>query len=108
MSNPPGPDTPQKGPTVPTPTLTLPQLEEAGKGIQTRSRVIGDSNQDTELQSPVEKEVTEDEEWLENPAHPRNWPPRKKWSNMAIVSTLCTLETRGLKTWRLKAEDLKP
>lgn len=102
MSSPPDPDTPQKDPVVSTPALALPQLEEAEKGYQTRSKIITDSNQDTESQFPVEKEATEDEEWLENLAHPRNWPPRKKWSNMAIVSDFCAPEARGLKAGALR------
>lgn len=81
------PDMLQKDLTVSTPTLTLPQLDEVEKVLQTRSDAAGDSNQDTEPQSPVEKEkAREDAEWLENPVHPRNWPASKKWSNMAIVS----------------------
>jgi hypothetical protein len=74
-----------------TPTLTLPQLDAAEKEFETRGKATGGFNQDVELQSPVDKEkVPEDEEWLESPAHPRNWPPRRKWSNMAIVSNTCT------------------
>jgi hypothetical protein len=84
MVGPSRPDTAQTDAS--TPTLTLPQYE-AEKVLQTQSKAADDSNQDTELQSPVEKgNAREDAEWLENPAHPRNWRPRKKWSNMAIVS----------------------
>lgn len=36
--------------------------------------------------SAKDEQAREDEEWLENPMHPRNWPPRKKWLTMAIVS----------------------
>jgi hypothetical protein len=87
MSVPSGSDAVQKDHTASTTTLALPQLAEAEKGLQTRTKAVGDSNQDTEPQSPTEKEeAREDEEWLENPAHPRNWRPRKKWANMAIVS----------------------
>ena len=57
-------------------TLTPPQLGEVEK-----------DSQDVEAQPSAGKEKAhEDEEWLENPANPRNWPSRKKWTNMAIVS----------------------
>lgn len=68
-------------------TLALPQLAEAEKGPQTRGKLVCDSNQGTEPRSSAEKdEAREDEDWLEDPAHPRNWPSGKKWVNMAIVS----------------------
>jgi hypothetical protein len=87
MSVPSASDAVQKDPASSTTTLALPTLVEVEKGFQTRSKVAGDSNQDAESRSPVEKEeAREDEEWLENPAHPRNWTPGKKWTDMAIVS----------------------
>lgn len=72
---------------ISTPTLTLPQLEETEKDFQSRSKAIDNPSQDVETQSSTEKErVLEDEQWFESPAHPWNWRPRKKWTNMAIVS----------------------
>jgi hypothetical protein len=79
--------TAEKVATTTTMTLTLPQLGEAERGLQTRSGAAHDPTQNTQAQLSAEKEqVDEDEEWLENPAHPRNWSSAKKWINMAIVS----------------------
>lgn len=61
-------------------TLALPRLGEAEGGFHIRGG-------GADVQSSGKKEMSrEDEEWLENPAHPRNWPSAKKWTNMAIVS----------------------
>ena len=79
MSDPVPSDTVQKDPMVSTPTLALPHLDGAEKEFQ--DHVYG-PNHDAERKSLEE----EDKEWLENPAHPRNWLPRKKWGTMAIVS----------------------
>lgn len=85
MSLPSGPE--QRDPTTSTVTLPPSQLAETEKGFQFRSEAVCDSNQETEPQSSAEKEeARQDKEWLENPAHPRNWSSRKKWVNMAIVS----------------------
>jgi len=90
MSNPSGSDAVKKAAATSSTTLTMPQVGEPEKGFQTRNHPIDDPNKDTEAQSSAEKEQALedeiDEEWLENPAHPRNWPSTKKWTNMAIVS----------------------
>ena len=87
MSDPSASNAVKKVATTSTTTLTLPQLREAERGLQTRSEAAYDPTQNTQAQLSAEKEhAREDEEWLENPAHPRNWPSRKKWANMAIVS----------------------
>ena len=83
MSNPSG----ERAATTSFMTLTTSQLGDAEKGFQTQNDFIDGLDKDAETQSPTEKEqILEDEEWLENPAHPRNWPSTKKWINMAIVS----------------------
>lgn len=67
--------------------LTLPRLEDVERGPHIRGEAAYDPVQDIGAQPPGRKEKSrEDEEWLENPAHPRNWPSAKKWINMAIVS----------------------
>ncbi|KAF9648485.1 multidrug resistance protein 4 [Thelephora ganbajun] len=77
----------EKDPMTSDTTLVLPHLGEAEKGFQVRIEVVGDPIQDTEVQFSAEKEIDpEDDEWLGSPAHPRNWPATKKWTNMAIVS----------------------
>lgn len=82
MSGPSGSNTAEKVAAASAATLTLPQHEKTEKGIRTEP--VDDPTQD---QSSAEKEkAREDEEWLENPAHPRNWSSTKKWTNMAIVS----------------------
>lgn len=89
MSDPSGPNKVENVTTASATTLTLPRLEEAERGVHTRTEAVYDGTRDTDAQSQssAEKEkAREDEEWLENPAHPRNWPSAKKWSNMAIVS----------------------
>lgn len=80
-------NTVEKVTTASTITLALPQLGEAERGLQTRDEAICDPAQNTQTQLSAEKEqAREDEEWLQNPAHPRNWPSTRKWVNMAIVS----------------------
>ena len=87
MSVPSGSNMVEKALTTSATTLTLPQLGEVEQGLQTRSDVAYDPVQNIQAQLSAEKEqANEDEEWLENPAHPRNWPSTKKWVNMAIVS----------------------
>lgn len=88
MSVPSAVDVAQKDHTASTITLALPQLAGVDNGSQTPSKPAPDFNPDAEQLSYTEKELhaLEDEEWLENPAHPRNWSPGKKWANMAIVS----------------------
>lgn len=87
MPVPSGSDLVQKDPTTSSTTLALSQLTEAENGFQTQTKAVSDSNRGTEPQSTAQKEeALEDQEWLDNPAHPRNWPPGKKWTNMAIVS----------------------
>jgi hypothetical protein len=88
LADPSDSDTAAKVAMASTATLALPQPREAEKGSQIRGKIVDDPAQDTEAQLSVGKEekAREDEEWLENPVHPRNWPARKKWSNMAIVS----------------------
>ena len=87
MSGPSGSNTAEEVAAASATTLTLPQHGKTEKGFQIRSEVIGDPTQDSEARSSAEKEkAREDEEWLENPVHPRNWPSTKKWTNMAIVS----------------------
>ena len=73
--------------TASTITLTLPRLGEAERGLRTQDEATCDPIQNIKTELSAEKEqAREDEEWLENPAHPRNWPSTKKWVNMAIVS----------------------
>lgn len=73
----------QKVQTASTTILSPPQFKEAKKEFPPQAEGAGD----LEAQSTTEKaNVHDDEEWLENPAHPRNWSSRKKWVNMAIVS----------------------
>ena len=68
-------------------TLTLPQPGEAERGFQARSEAADGHTQHIEAHPPTkEDQAQEDEDWLEDPAHPRNWPSRTKWTNMAIVS----------------------
>jgi len=87
MSGPSGSNIAEKAVAASAATLTLPQRENTEKGIRTGA--IDDPAQHTETRSSAEKEkAREDEEWLENPAHPRNWSSTKKWTNMAIVSRL--------------------
>ena len=88
MSDPSGSNTAEKVVAASATTLTLPQPGRAEKGFQIRGEAVDDpSTQNTEAKSPTEREkAREDEEWLENPAHPRNWSSTKKWTNMAIVS----------------------
>lgn len=86
MPNPPGSDPAGGVVTASAATLTMPQLGEAEKG-QMGSGAVHGPVQDIKIQlSDHEERIREDKEWLESPAHPRNWPSRKKWSNMAIVS----------------------
>lgn len=76
----------EKATTASATTLTLPRFGEADRD-RNPCEAAGNTAQDTQVQLSVEKEqACEDEEWLENPAHPRNWPPKRKWVNMAIVS----------------------
>lgn len=76
----------EKATTASATTLTLPRFGEADRD-RNPCEAAGNSAQDTQVHLSAEKELAcEDEEWLENPAHPRNWPPKKKWVNMAIVS----------------------
>jgi len=85
MSGPSGSNTAEEVAAASAATLTLPQHGKAEKGF--RSEAVGDPTHDAEALSSAEKEkAREDEEWLENPAHPRNWSSMKKWTNMAIVS----------------------
>jgi len=85
MSGPSGSNTAEEVAAAAAATLTLPQDGKTEKGI--RSEAIDNLTRDAEARSSAEKEkAREDEEWLENPAHPRNWSSTKKWTNMAIVS----------------------
>lgn len=88
MSGPPGPNTTvEKVATTSATTLMLPQLGEAEGRLQARSEAVYGPAQNVQDQLSAEKEqAREDEEWLENPAHPRNWSSTRKWVNMAIVS----------------------
>jgi len=88
MPGPPGSNTTvEKVATTSTTTLMLPQLGETEGGLQTPSDTAYGPTQSVQDQLSVEKEqAREDEEWLENPAHPRNWSSKRKWVNMAIVS----------------------
>lgn len=69
-----------------TTTLTQPQPVEQENGPPIQTKAAPDSNPYTEPQPSTEKEDLEDEEWRESPAHPWNWPRRKKSVDMAIVS----------------------
>ena len=68
-------------------TLALPQPGEAERGFQTLSKAADGHIQHIEVHSSAkEEQAHEDEEWLEDQAHPRNWPLGKKWTNVVIVS----------------------
>ena len=83
MSDAPGNNTLEKAAT----TLTLPQPGEAERESQARSEAADGHIQYIEAHSSAKKDqAQEDEDWLEDPAHPRNWPSGTKWTNMAIVS----------------------
>jgi hypothetical protein len=86
MLYPSGPGTEERLPTATSATLTVPEPGEEEKRFRIQSKVDGDPTRDVEAQSSLEEKAREDEEWLQNPAHPRNWPSRKKWANMAVVS----------------------
>lgn len=88
MPGPPGSNTTvEKVSTTSTTTLMLPQLGEAEGRLQTQSDTPYDPTQNAQDQLSAEKgQAREDEEWLENPVHPRNWSSKRKWVNMAIVS----------------------
>jgi len=80
--------------TTPTTTVTTrPSKPEDGRDDPNRDMEKSLPSEDTThetVDTISEKVLDEDEEderqWIEDPRHPRNWPARRKWTPVFIVS----------------------